>query len=121
MNPKRTQGYLTHQNRISSKRIRWAVLALCLTGFAGSSESGQYSDRFKVGAGPAGMTFDGENIWVTHQTNGTGPTVTKLRAADGATLGRFPVSSFTQNAVFDGTYVWVTDWQYLSHTVTGCG
>jgi DNA-binding beta-propeller fold protein YncE len=116
---KAIDGKLAHRNRMITQRICSVALALCLTGLAVTSESGQHIDRFRVGEYPAGMAFDGENIWVTHQSsNGAAPAVTKLRAADGSIVGQFRVPSFTQNAVFDGTYVWVTDWQYMSHTVT---
>jgi hypothetical protein len=99
-----------------SKRLRCAALVLCLAGLAVPLAPGQHVERFRVGAYPTGMAFDGQNIWVTHQE--LPGRVTKLRAADGAILGQFPVPSSTQNVVFDGTYVWVTAWAYLSHTVT---
>jgi DNA-binding beta-propeller fold protein YncE len=108
-----------YQREMMSPRIARTMLVLCLAGFAVMPALGQHVERFRVGAYPSGMTFDGENLWVAHQnSNGKPPSVTKVRATDGVILGQFPVPSFTQNAVFDGTYIWVTDWQYLSHTVT---
>ncbi|MBV8279269.1 MAG: hypothetical protein JO170_28955 [Verrucomicrobia bacterium] len=59
---------------------------------------------FAVGAGPAGIAFDGTNIWVT---NSVGNSVTKLRASDGAALGTFAVGSSPLGISFDGANVWV--------------
>ncbi len=59
---------------------------------------------YRVGSYPKGMAFDGANIWVT-ASNGTD--LTELRASDGATLGNFPAGGLSQDATFDGTYVWV--------------
>ena len=103
----------------SAQHLRAAALAVFLSALVLTSGYGQHADHFRVGQYPAGMAFDGENIWITHQNcNGCPPKLTKLRAVDGVILGQFAVPSFTQNAVFDGTYVWVTDWQQGSHTVT---
>src|SRR5256885_770184 len=41
-----------------------------------------------VGNTPAGVAFDGANMWVVNNGNNT---VTKLRASDGKLLGTFPV------------------------------
>jgi len=46
---------------------------------------------FPVGQQPYGVAFDGANIWVTNNADGT---VSKLRASDGAALGTFSVGGF---------------------------
>jgi hypothetical protein len=68
-----------------------------------------------AGGGPSSLAFDGANIWVTGGStagNGlSGPTVNKLRASDGASLGVFTIgtSSCPADVVFDGANVWVVD------------
>jgi hypothetical protein len=68
---------------------------------------------FPAGNFPAGLAFDGENMWVV---NNGDDTVTKLRASDGAILGTFPVGSKPSDAVFDGANLWVTNSQSASVT-----
>jgi DNA-binding beta-propeller fold protein YncE len=41
-----------------------------------------------VGHSPRRIAFDGSNVWVTNENDGT---VTKLRAIDSVNLGTFPV------------------------------
>jgi DNA-binding beta-propeller fold protein YncE len=61
---------------------------------------------FAVGTGPAGIAFDGTNMWVTNEYDGT---VTKL-SPTGATLGTFPVGDNpAAGMAFDGTNMWVSD------------
>src|ERR1700692_657932 len=62
--------------------------------------------QFSVGNSPAGVTFDGANIWVTNVGSNT---VTKLRANDGAPLGTFSVGSGPGGVAFDGANIWVTN------------
>ena len=45
---------------------------------------------FPVGTDPAGMAFDGANIWVANDGSNN---VTKLRASDGAKQGTFAVGT----------------------------
>ena len=53
----------------------------------------------------SGITFDGENIWLT-ASNG----VTKLRASDGANLGTFSWGGYSGGGVaFDGANIWVAN------------
>src|SRR5579863_5975535 len=46
---------------------------------------------FPVGQQPYSVAFDGANIWVANNADGT---VSKLRASDGAALGTFSVGGF---------------------------
>ncbi len=50
-------------------------------------EASEAGNDFAVGNSPHFAAFDGAHIWVTNHLSNT---VTKLRAADGATLGNFP-------------------------------
>jgi len=50
---------------------------------------------FPVGSGPGAAAFDGSNMWVTNNTSND---VTKLRASDGAVLGKPPTLSVQSNA-----------------------
>ncbi len=61
---------------------------------------------FVAGTNPAGMAFDGSNVWVT---NSGGNNVTKLRASDGLNLGTFPVGSSPGGVAFDGANIWVVN------------
>src|ERR1017187_9228788 len=63
---------------------------------------------FSVGHNPRGVAFDGANIWVTDPGSG-GVTVSKLQAADGATLGTFSVGRNPTNVASDGANIWVTN------------
>ena len=53
------------------------------------------------------MAFDGQNIWVTNQLDGT---VTVLRASDGACVGTctFAAGHVPELLAFDGANMWVT-------------
>jgi len=66
-----------------------------------------------VGSGAAGVTFDGESIWVSNQGDDT---VTTLRAGNGAVLGTFAVGDAPRELAFDGSYVWGVN--SGSHNVT---
>lgn len=66
---------------------------------------------FSVGSRPAGIAFDGANMWVVNNDG----TVTKLRANDGAVLGTFTVGMNPTAAVFDGANIWVNA---LDNTLT---
>src|SRR6202035_1318372 len=68
---------------------------------------------FRVGGQPAGVAFDGANMWVT---NALANTVTKLRASDGANLGNFEVGNQPAGIAFDGANIWVAN--QGSNTVT---
>jgi len=54
------------------------------------------------GPEPAGVVFDGANIWVSS----TGGAVNKIRASDGTNLGTF--SGGDGGLAFDGANVWAT-------------
>jgi hypothetical protein len=75
----------------------------------------QTSTTFRVGNGPVGVAFDGEDIWVANQGDNT---VTKLRASDGACVN----NACTYNAnsafgvAFDGANIWVTNNSNISIT-----
>ena len=62
--------------------------------------------RFAVGSQPYGVAFDGENIWTANSGDGT---VTKLRAADGTSLGTFKVGNLPNGVTFDGANVWASN------------
>ena len=74
---------------------------------------GNLTTSFTVGQQPYGVAFDGENIWTA---NSGDDTVTKLRAADGATLGTFKVGTTPYGITFDGANMWVTN--YSDNTVS---
>ena len=77
--------------------------------FSGTSLAHQ---DFAVGSGPQQLAFDGYNIWVVNQGDGT---LTKLRASDGIVLGTYNTrvaQSGTRSApfgiAFDGANrIWV--------------
>jgi hypothetical protein len=66
-----------------------------------------------VGTGPAGVAFDGANIWVANHTSNS---ITKLQANDGTVLGTFAAGNGPQVAAFDGANIWIAD--YLGNNVT---
>ena len=66
----------------------------------------QSGASFSVGSGPIAVAFDGSNIWVA---NAISSNVTKLRASDGANLGKFSVGSYPQAVTFDGANIWVAN------------
>jgi len=61
---------------------------------------------FATGTTPAGLVFDGANIWVANYGSHS---VTKLRASDGAVLGTFGVGTNPNNVAFDGANIWVVN------------
>jgi DNA-binding beta-propeller fold protein YncE len=61
---------------------------------------------YSVGGTPSGVEFDGNNIWVTNNGDGT---VTKLLASTGANLGTYTVGAGPIAVAFDGTYMWVAN------------
>ena len=60
---------------------------------------------YSVGHNPIGLAFDGANIWVANNADGT---VSKLRASDGTTLGTFSAPGSPYGVAFDGVNIWVT-------------
>lgn len=66
----------------------------------------KYGDPIDVGREPWGLTFDGVNMWVA---NNGDKSVTKLRALDGKSLGTFSTGGAASLLVFDGNFVWVTN------------
>ena len=69
-------------------------------------EANEAGNTFAVGDGPAGVAFDGANIWVANRDDDT---VSKLRASDGMTLGTFAVGNDASGVAFDGANIWVTN------------
>lgn len=58
---------------------------------------------FAVGNAPRGVAFDGANIWVANQSDGT---VTKLRASDGAPLSTLSVGGSELTGIaYDGANI----------------
>jgi hypothetical protein len=54
-------------------------------------------------SGPAGVCFDGLNLWVALWGGG----VSKIRAADRAVLGTYGTDTNPECVVYDGMYVWI--------------
>ena len=69
-------------------------------------EASEAGNDFAVGNQSSFVAFDGANIWVTNQFDGT---VSKLRASDGMTLGTFAVGNGPRGVAFDGANIWVTN------------
>jgi hypothetical protein len=67
--------------------------------------NGGGKETYTVPLAPAGIAFDGVNVWVASMVSNT---VTKLRASDGQVLGSFPVS-FAYGLAFDGANLLVTN------------
>src|SRR5437762_1282756 len=95
------------------------VCPVVIAAFAGISSlfslpaAAEIIENFPVALSSWGVTFDGANIW----TVGIGfQTVTKLRASDGAPLGKFPAGGGGYGATFDGDNIWVTN--LFNNTVT---
>jgi hypothetical protein len=65
------------------------------------------------GADALSFIFDGANIWLTDIPNNS---VTKVRASDGAVVGRYPTQLAPNGLAFDGQNIWVTN--YVSNSVT---
>jgi len=61
----------------------------------------------KVGSNPAGIAFDGVNMWVG-ETNGSS-TVTKIQASTGKILGTFTSGTSPGNLGFDGANIWAAN------------
>ncbi len=68
---------------------------------------------YAVGTRPFGLAFDGTHIWVA---NGSGNSVTKLRASDGAAVGTYAVGGGPAAIAFDGTFIWVANFDGNSVT-----
>ncbi|MGD1995017.1 MAG: YncE family protein, partial [Anaerolineae bacterium] len=66
----------------------------------------QTSIDFNVGFGPAGIAFDGANIWVTNYGDDT---VSVLRANNGAHIMTPTVGARPAGIAFDGANMWVTN------------
>jgi len=64
------------------------------------------SATFAVGTAPAGVAFDGADIWVANASSGN---VTELLAATGAVVGTFTVGSGPQGVAFDGANIWTAN------------
>jgi len=75
-----------------------------------------YSATYPVGSAPAGVAFDGTNIWVTNSGSGS---VTKLLASTGAVVGTYSVGSDPDGVAFDGTNIWVANTASASVTKIG--
>ena len=69
-------------------------------------EASEAGNDFAVGNQSSFVAFDGANIWVTNQFDGT---VSKLRASDGMTMGTFAVGNGPRGVAFDGANIWVTN------------
>ncbi len=69
-------------------------------------EANEAGNTFAVGDHPAGVTFDGANIWVANYFDNN---VSKLRASDGMTLGTFAVGNGARGIAFDGANIWVAN------------
>ena len=63
------------------------------------------SVSYPAGISPAGIVFDGANIWVTGGSN----TVTKLLASTGAIVGTYLVGLYPYGVAFDGANIWVVN------------
>jgi len=66
----------------------------------------QSSAAFSVGTFPAGVAFDGADIWVA---NANSNNVTKLQASTGTVLGTYSVGSSPGEIAFDGANIWVVN------------
>jgi hypothetical protein len=77
------------------------------------ASDGTNSVTYAVSGQPAGICFDGSNIWVA---NWQDRSVTEIRASDGANLGTYTVGTQPSYICYDGTNIWVTN--NLSNSVT---
>src|ERR1700757_1481942 len=68
--------------------------------------SANLAASFQTGSAPAGIAFDGQNLWIA---NAYSNNVTKLRANDGSPLGTFAVGDWPCGVAFDGENIWVTN------------
>jgi len=72
-------------------------------------DTGEFVNGFATGLFPTDLVFDGADMWVSNgvfPTLGTG-SVTKIRAADGTTLGTYTVGNQVRGLAYDGTSIWV--------------
>jgi hypothetical protein len=69
--------------------------------------SANHVTSFPVGSTPAGLVFDGQNMWSMNELDRT---VTKIRANDGEILGTYsvPAGDTVSYGCFDGANIWVT-------------
>ncbi|HEX4134032.1 MAG TPA: IPT/TIG domain-containing protein [Bryobacteraceae bacterium] len=67
---------------------------------------GDVINSYAVGKSPSALTFDGANIWVANQGDGT---VTKVLASTGAILATYPTGASPSGIAFDGVNIWVTN------------
>ncbi len=65
----------------------------------------QVVGSFNVGAGPRGMAFDGQNIWVANSIDNT---VTELNRS-GNLVKTYNVGRQPEGVAFDGANIWVTN------------
>ena len=70
------------------------------------ARTGAVVGTYSVGTYPAGLAFDGTNIWVAN--NGSN-SVTKLLASTGAVVGTIAVGSAPIGVAFDGSNMWVAN------------
>lgn len=68
--------------------------------------SANQATTFPLQGSPAGIVFDGTNIWVVLNSIGS---IAKYRPSDGALLGSYKVTSSPSLIAFDGANLWVTD------------
>jgi len=69
---------------------------------------------FTVGGwDPTAVCFDGANIWVANEYDGT---VTKLTASSGSLVGTYSVGDYPSAVCFDGANIWVAN--YSDDTMT---
>jgi DNA-binding beta-propeller fold protein YncE len=61
---------------------------------------------YAAGNSPAGVAFDGTNIWVADANSYN---VTKLLASNGTAEGKYTVGSSPIGVAFDGTNIWVAN------------
>jgi uncharacterized protein (TIGR03437 family) len=92
----RTASIKVTDNASSSPQM----ISLTGTGIAGYT-----TVSYTVGGFPAGIAFDGVNIWVADVGSG----VAKLLASTGATVGTYPAGLDPQGIAFDGVNIWVTN------------
>jgi len=64
-------------------------------------------------AGPMGICFDGDNMWVANQGNSF---VSKFKASDGTFVANYGVQGGPWGMAFDGSNIWVTN--YYSNSIS---
>lgn len=122
----------TRQKGVRVRTVRWTMFLLLLLAVARPSQaqdvsssstnplqvatlhwySANQTTQFPVAGFPAGVVFDGANLWVG---NLAGNTITKLRPSDGAILATYPVPD-PYVLAYDGANLWATDCN--GHNVT---